>query len=108
MGKFVNNVDEFYEFCDQNEVKYIDFRFTDLKGAWHHISYNLSAVDAEMLSEGIPFDGSSIDAWQPINESDMMLKPDVPTAFLDPFTADPTIIVICDVYDLYKNELYEK
>ncbi len=108
MGKFVNSIVEFYEFCEENEVKYVDFRFTDIKGAWHHISYNLSAVSEEMLNSGIPFDGSSIDAWQPINESDMMLKPDVPTAFLDPFTADPTIIVICDVYDIYKNELYEK
>ncbi len=108
MGKFVNSIVEFYEFCEENEVKYVDFRFTDIKGAWHHITYNLSAVSEDMLLAGIPFDGSSIDAWQPINESDMILKPDVPTAFLDPFTADPTVIVICDVYDIYKNELYEK
>ncbi len=108
MGKFVNSIVRFYEFCEENEVKFIDFRFTDIKGTWHHITYNLSAVNEEMLASGIPFDGSSIDAWQPINESDMMLKPDVPTAFLDPFTADPTIIVICDVFDLYKGDLYEK
>ncbi len=108
MGKFVNSIVEFYEFCEENEVKYVDFRFTDIKGVWHHISYNLSAVSKDMLADGIPFDGSSIDAWQPINESDMILKPDVPTAFMDPFTADSTIIVICDVYDIYKNELYEK
>ncbi len=108
MGKFVNSIVRFYEFCEENEVKFIDFRFTDIKGTWHHITYNLSAVNEEMLSSGIPFDGSSIDAWQPINESDMMLKPDIPTAFLDPFTADPTIIVICDVFDLYKDDLYEK
>ncbi len=108
MGKFVNSVVEFYEFCEENEVKFIDFRFTDIKGAWHHITYNLSAVNEDMLVSGIPFDGSSIEAWQPINESDMILKPDVPTAFLDPFTADPTVIVICDVFDIYKGELYEK
>ncbi len=108
MGKFVNSVVEFYEFCEENEVKFIDFRFTDIKGTWHHITYNLSAVNEDMLVSGIPFDGSSIEAWQPINESDMILKPDVPTAFLDPFTADPTVIVICDVFDIYKGELYEK
>jgi len=108
MGKFVSSIVKFYEFCEENEVKFIDFRFSDIKGAWHHITYNIDAVDADMLDSGIPFDGSSIDAWQPINESDMMLKPEVTTAFLDPFTADPTIIVICDVFDLYKNELYEK
>ena len=108
MGKFVSNVEEFYKFCESNEVDFVDFRFTDIKGMWHHISYRMSAVEASMLEAGLPFDGSSIDAWQPINKSDMLLKPDVETAFMDPFTADPTIIVICDVYDIYENELYAK
>ena len=108
MGKFVNNVDEFYNFCEENDVKFVDLRFTDIKGAWHHLTYLLSALDKDMLTNGLPFDGSSIDAWQPINKSDMLLKPDIETAFLDPFTADPTIIVFCDVFDIYKGELYEK
>jgi glutamine synthetase len=108
MGKFVNNITEFNKYCEENEVEFIDFRFTDIKGAWHHISYRASAVDDGMIDAGIPFDGSSIDAWQPINESDMILKPDVGTAFMDPFTADSTVILICDVYDIYKNELYAK
>ncbi|MCB4742627.1 MAG: type I glutamate--ammonia ligase [Sulfurovum sp.] len=108
MGKFVNNITEFNTFCKENEVEFIDFRFTDIKGAWHHITYKRSAVDDGMLEAGLPFDGSSIENWQPINQSDMLLKPDVPTAFLDPFTADSTVIVICDVYDIYKNELYAK
>ena len=108
MGKFVNNIDEFYRFCEQNDVKFVDFRFTDIKGAWHHITYLLSALDKGMLENGLPFDGSSIEAWQPINKSDMLLKPDIETAFLDPFTADPTVIVICDVFDIYKGQMYEK
>ncbi len=108
MGKFVNSVEEFFNFCKENEVEFVDFRFTDIKGAWHHLTYNIKAIDAETLENGIPFDGSSIEAWQPINKSDMILKPDVPTAFLDPFTADPTIIVFCDVFDIYKGKLYEK
>jgi len=108
MGKFVNSVEEFYKFCEDNEVEYVDFRFTDIKGMWHHISYRMSAVEASMLKDGVPFDGSSIEAWQPIEKSDMLLKPDVQSAFLDPFTADSTIIIICDVYDIYDNELYAK
>jgi len=108
MGKFVNNVDEFYKFCEENDVKFVDLRFTDIKGAWHHLTYLLSALDKDMLTNGLPFDGSSIEAWQPINKSDMLLKPDIETAFLDPFTADPTIIVFCDVFDIYKGQLYEK
>ncbi|AXK49305.1 type I glutamate--ammonia ligase [Aliarcobacter trophiarum LMG 25534] len=108
MGKFVNSIEEFFKFCSENEVKFVDFRFTDLKGTWHHVTYNIKAVNSDLLANGMPFDGSSIDAWQPIHKSDMILKPDVPTAFLDPFTADSTIIVICDVYDIYEKNMYEK
>ncbi len=108
MGKFVNNVEEFFAFCEENDVGFVDFRFTDIKGAWHHVSYRMSAVNAAHFDGGLPFDGSSIDAWQPINKSDMLLKPDAESAFLDPFTADPTIVVFCDVYDIYKKQAYER
>ncbi|WP_200763376.1 type I glutamate--ammonia ligase [Nitrosophilus alvini] len=108
MGKFVNSVEEFFSFCKENEIEFVDFRFTDIKGAWHHITYTMKAVNEEMLKNGMPFDGSSIEAWQPINKSDMILKPEVETAFIDPFTADPTVIVFCDVYDIYKGQMYEK
>jgi glutamine synthetase len=108
MGKFVTGTDEFLKFCEENEVIFVDFRFSDIKGFWHHISYKKSIVDKELLENGMPFDGSSIEAWQPINKSDMLLKPDVDSSFLDPFTADSTVVVFCDVYDIYKNEAYEK
>ncbi len=108
MGKFVNNNEEFFKYCEENEVQFVDVRFTDMKGMWHHLTYMMDAVTSDQLSFGMPFDGSSVDAWQPINKSDMILKPDVSTAFLDPFTADATIIVICDVYDIYKGQMYEK
>jgi glutamine synthetase len=108
MGKFVNTTEEFFKYCEENEVQFVDFRFTDIKGAWHHISYRMSAVSDAQFENGLPFDGSSIEAWQPINKSDMLLKPEVGTAFLDPFTADPTIIVFCDVYDIYKDQAYER
>ncbi len=108
MGKFVNNNEEFFKYCEENEVQFVDFRFSDMKGMWHHLTYMMSAVTSDQLSFGMPFDGSSVDAWQPINKSDMLLKPDVGTSFLDPFTADSTIIMICDVYDIYKGQMYEK
>ncbi len=108
MGKFVNNTEEFFKYCEENDVQFVDLRFTDLKGAWHHLTYRMSAVNEGNIEGGFPFDGSSVDAWQPINKSDMLLKADIETAFLDPFTADPTIIVICDIFDIYKGELYEK
>lgn len=108
MGKFVNSVEEFFTFSKENDVQFVDFRFTDIKGTWHHVTYRYSAVNAGQFEGGLPFDGSSIDAWQPINKSDMLLIPDAGSAFLDPFTADPTIIVFCDVYDIYKKQAYER
>ena len=99
---------EFFAKCEKEEIEFVDFRFTDIKGAWHHVTYTLHSIDEDALENGLPFDGSSIEAWQPINKSDMILKPDLETAFVDPFTADPTMIVFCDVFDIYKNDLYEK
>ena len=108
MGKFVNSVEEFFKYCADNEVEFVDFRFTDMKGTWHHLTYTMEAISEDSFKNGIPFDGSSIDAWQPINKSDMLLKPEAETAFLDPFTADVTIVVFCDVFDIYKGQMYEK
>lgn len=108
MGKFVNSIDEFFTYCKEHEVAFVDFRFTDLNGTWHHLSYNAKSIDRSTFENGIPFDGSSIEGWQPIHKSDMILKPEAQSAFLDPFTADPTIIVFCDVYDIYKGQMYEK
>ena len=108
MGTLINNEEDFYAFCDKHEIKFVDLRFTDIKGVWHHITYNYGAVKKDILADGFPFDGSSIDAWQPINKSDMILKADIKTTFIDPFSTEPTVIVICDVYDIYKSQLYEK
>lgn len=101
------NAAEVIAFAKANKVLFYDFRFTDIKGAWHHVSYHVDSVDEGTL-KGLPFDGSSIPAWQPIHKSDMQLIPDPTSIFLDPFTADPTLVVFCDVWDIYKNQAYEK
>ncbi len=95
-------IKEFLQECKEKEIEFIDFRFTDIKGTWHHVTYDIDAIDEDLLRNGLPFDGSSIPAWQPINESDMVLKPDleIGTHFVDPFTADPTMVVFCDVYNV--------
>ncbi|MCZ8239303.1 MAG: type I glutamate--ammonia ligase [Leptospiraceae bacterium] len=98
---------EAIDFAKKEGVVFYDFRFTDIKGAWHHVSYHVNSINEDSF-KGIPFDGSSIAAWQPINQSDMQLIPDPDTAFLDPFTADKTLVVFCDAYDIYKNQAYEK
>lgn len=98
---------KFQQVVDSNKIEFVDFRFTDIKGVWHHVSYTIKSIDKETFESGLPFDGSSIPFWQPINKSDMVLVPDASSVFVDPFTADPTAVVICDVWDIYKNQPYE-
>ncbi len=98
---------EFFSFCKENEVEFVGFRYTDVKGTWRQISFTMNAVSEESF-KGVPFDASSIDAWQSIDKSDMLLIPDPVRYFLDPFSADTTVIVFCDIWDIYKNEPYEK
>ena len=100
MGKFVNDVKEFFKFCDENEVEFVDFRFTDMNGAWHSISYNIKFVEKDHFVNGIPMDASSLGGWQPIERSDMLMYPEATSAFLDPFTADVTVVVFADIYDI--------
>ncbi len=100
-------IQEFLSFCADNEVEFVDFRFTDIKGTWHHMGFSMSAID-EGTFDGIPFDCSSVAAWQPIEKSDMILIPDLVRYFIDPFTADTTAVVFCDVWDIYKNQPYDR
>lgn len=82
-----------------HEVKYIDLRFTDTIGKEQHITLPASAFNDTLIEEGKLFDGSSIRGWQPINESDLALLPDLSTALLDPFYQDTTLVIRCNVVD---------
>lgn len=84
---------------EEHEVKFVDFRFTDTRGKEQHVSVPISAVDEATLTEGKMFDGSSINGWKGINESDMILMPDVSTAVLDPFCDETTLNLRCDVIE---------
>ena len=88
-----------FEMIKENNIQFVEFRFTDPKGKWQHTSYFAEAVGDEELEVGVMFDGSSISGWKAINESDMILKPDLDTAFIDPFAAQPTIILFCDIIE---------
>ena len=90
------------------EVKYVDVRFTDPKGKWQHVTFDLMMVDEDFLNEGTMFDGSSIAGWKAINESDMLLKPDLDTAVIDPFFAQTTLILICDVMEPMTGQTYAR
>ena len=90
------------------DIKYVDFRFTDPRGKWQHVTFDVSIIDADTFSEGQMFDGSSISGWKAINESDMCLMPDPTTAVLDPFFAAPTLSIICDVLEPTTGEPYSR
>src|SRR3546814_14624429 len=79
----------------ENDVEFVDFRFTDPRGKWQHTAQHVSTVDEEMLTEGIMFDGSSIAGWKPINASDLNLNPELSTAVMDPLPAPPHPILFC-------------
>lgn len=82
-----------------NHAEYIDFRFSDCRGVWHHMTFPKEGVSDQLLADGIAFDGSSIPGWQPIHQSDMLLKPEIAESYpLDPFYEEPTAIVICQVH----------
>ncbi len=108
MKNHFKNAQELLNFIAEESVMFVDFRFTDYKGKWHHVAYHHSTLDEDMLEEGVLFDGSSIAGWKAINESDMQLKPDYSTAVLDPFAAQKTVYVICDIVDPVTGQPYER
>jgi len=91
-----------------NNVKFVDFRFTDTKGKEQHVTVPSAIADEDMFKEGKPFDGSSIAGWKGIEASDMLLMPDASTAVMDPFTDEPTLILTCDVIEPNTMEGYER
>lgn len=92
----------------QEKVKFVDFRFTDLKGKFHHISMDSSLITTDLLLNGILFDGFSIDGWQTVKRSDLLLIPDMGTIHIDPFYAQSTIVLICDIYDAITTKPYNR
>ncbi len=89
-------------------IQVVDLKFVDLPGLWQHFSISAREFDESAFTDGVGFDGSSIRGFQEINESDMLLLPDPTTAFLDPFTAVPTLSIICDVRDPITGDLYSR
>ena len=81
----------------EKEVTYVDVRFTDVRGKLQHVTFDLALVDEDFLTDGTMFDGSSIAGWKAINESDMKLRPDLDTAYIDPFYQETTLVLHCDV-----------
>lgn len=92
----------------EQDVKYVDFRFTDTKGKEQHVTVTSHTVDEELFENGKMFDGSSIAGWKGINESDMILMPDASTAVIDPFFEHTTLNLVCDVVEPSTMQGYER
>ena len=92
----------------EKSIQAVDLRFVDLPGVWQHFTVSTREFAEDIFQEGIGFDGSSIRGFQEIQESDMLLVPDAASAFLDPFTAAPTLILICNVRDPVTGEPYSR
>src|SRR5487761_1031230 len=90
---------EVMKYIKDEGIQVIDLKFVDMPGLWQHFSVSAKEFQEDVFTEGIGFDGSSIRGFQAINESDMLLFPDATATFVDPFTKDPTLSIICDVRD---------
>lgn len=93
------NPAELLKYCEENDVQYIDFNFTDMRGKWQHTTQHIATLDKDLIENGIFIDGSSIAGWRSIDKSDMAIKPDIAKVTYDPFSAQKSIKIFCDVLD---------
>jgi glutamine synthetase len=91
-----------------NDIEWVDLRFTDPKGKWQHLTMCAGVIDEDALEDGLMFDGSSIEGWKAINESDMILKPDLDAVYDDPFSATPMLVIFCDIVEPATGEGYAR
>ncbi len=91
-----------------NEVKFVDLRFTDTRGKEQHVSVPAKAFEESKFTDGHAFDGSSIAGWKGIQASDMLLMPDPDSARMDPFTDEPTLLLTCDVVEPSDGKGYDR
>ncbi len=103
-----NSPKDIVKMIADQEVEWLDLRFTDPKGKWQHLTMTAALIDEDQLEDGLMFDGSSIAGWKTINESDMILKPDLDAVHMDPFSATPMMVVFCDIVEPSTGELYSR
>jgi glutamine synthetase len=103
-----DDVQSVMEMIEENDVRFVDLRFTDPRGKMQHVTQAVRTIDEDSLVEGFMFDGSSIAGWKAINESDMGLKLDLSTAVMDPFFAQPTMAIFCDIVEPSTGQPYDR
>src|SRR5688572_13845570 len=107
-GCVMPDVQAVLERLQSDGVQTVDVRFTDLRGQWQHIGVAVRSVTPELLEQGVMFDGSAIAGWRDVSQSDMLLKPDLASAVLDPFSAQPCLILIGNVAEPSTGVGYER
>lgn len=108
MGGSLKTPKDVVEFLRNEGVEIVDLRFMDFPGLWQHFSVPAREIEEDTFAQGLGFDGSSIRGWQAINESDMLVKPVPESAFLDPFLAAKTLVMICNICDPVTGEDYTR
>ncbi|MBM3928647.1 MAG: type I glutamate--ammonia ligase, partial [Sphingomonadales bacterium] len=103
-----NTASDVLKMIEEQEIEWVDLRFTDPKGKWQHLTMVASLMGEDEWTDGLMFDGSSIAGWKAINESDMILKPDLDAVYVDPFSATPMLIVVCDIVEPSTGEGYSR
>ncbi|MGH8581746.1 MAG: type I glutamate--ammonia ligase [Gammaproteobacteria bacterium] len=102
------SADNVVKMIKEQEVKFIDLRFTDTRGKEQHVSVPAKLIDLKFFEDGKLFDGSSIAGWKGINDSDMILMPEAGSAVIDPFFDETTLILRCDVLEPSTNQGYTR
>ena len=103
-----NTASDIVKMIKEHEIEWVDVRFTDPRGKWQHLSMCAGIIDEDVLEEGFMFDGSSIEGWKAINESDMILRPDLDAMYMDPFSATPMMILVCNIVEPGDGSLYNR
>lgn len=108
LGNTGTSAKDVMEMIKTEKIRLVDAVFTDPLGMWQHCTFTSNQLDDEAFDEGLPFDGSSIKLFTEINESDMIMKPDPKTAWVDPFHKEKTLHIVCDIGEPGSNHGYNR
>ncbi len=99
-------IEDVGEFIEKRGIRSVDLKYSNLFGGWHHVTVPGSRMNAELMAQGVGFDGSSTPGFKSVDAGDMVLIPDLSTGFVDPFPAQPTLSFLCNIHEADTLEAY--
>jgi len=99
---------ELLKYIEDQEVSFIDLNFTDIRGKWQHVTQHSSNFTKDTIDKGLVFDGSAVNGWSEIHKSDIILKPDITSVTYNPFAAQKTIKIFCDIFEPSQRKAYNR